>query len=92
MELLGMRQHTHLSNLRLIEGFLMESRLSEKDIIKFEAQRGDKPIVHVTNYGFLRAAPAHTTWTNQIGIGGNVHRSAEVLGVELVSVFRSNEL
>lgn len=87
-----MTQHTHMSNHQALGGFLLDCKLREKDIIKFEARRGECPIVHVTNFGFLQLAPTHTSWTNRIGIGGNVHRSVCVLGVELVSVFRSEEL
>ena len=89
MELLApMPQHTHVNNMQVANAFLFDSQLSEQDIIKFEMQRGERPVVHVTNHGFLRISPAHTQWTESIGCGGNVHRKVTVLGVDVVSVFR----
>lgn len=92
MPILGMEQHTHSRNIALAEVFLHDSNLSEQDIIKFELRRGEIPIVHVTNYGFLKISPTHTQWTETIGCGGNVHRKVKVAGVEVVSVFRGAEL
>lgn len=91
MELLApLPQHTHERNLTLSQSFLFDCKLTEKDIIKFEMRRGERPVVHVTNYGFLRLSPTHTQWSEQIGCGGNVHRKVEVMGCDVVSVFRGD--
>ena len=81
-------KHCHFRNLAVLQSFVEDSGLLETEIIKFEARRGEEPTVHVVNHAFIKLAPTNTTWTEEVGCGGNIHRSVKLLGVRLVSVFR----
>jgi hypothetical protein len=81
-------QFSHANNLKRLTAFLAESQLCEAEVIKVELRRGEEPTVHVVNHAFIKLAPTNTTWQEEIGCGGNKHRSVKALGVKLVSVFR----
>lgn len=81
-------KHGNLNNLSALQSFFAESGLRENEVMKFEARRGEEPTVHVVNHAFIKLAPTNTTWTEEIGCGGNVHRSVKLFNVRLVSVFR----
>lgn len=84
-------KHTNRENYRIIGEFFSQCDLREEDILKFEARRGDMPTFHLVNHAFIKLAPTNTTWVEQVGCGGNVHRSVVIMGVRLVSVFRRVE-
>lgn len=89
MSTVAASQHTNRSNVQAINNFFVLYQISEQELIKVEASRGYRPIFHLTNAAFKRLAQSSTKPTEKLGVGGNVHKSAVMNGVEIVSVFRS---